>query len=434
MRRMSENVERARACGVSRTFRRAAAAGRGRRMTTDDRRRVDVVRDDGRTTDERTNERTNERRRTMPRRSAKTVAGEASWMKDDVDDANDANDARFARVDKSYVGLIGSDDDDDDDEDEDDDEGLMDVTDDDEDEEDEDDDEEDEDEDDDDDDEGGAAEDEEDFEYSDSEEAALARAMRAQKKRLDGKIRRERVMSEDESESEPEDEGFGIKGKKKMDFYGDDDVGHEGLSDEEDRIEEEKEARRMRKLMAQEMRAEDFGIESEDEEEATLGAKAAELLRGDGKKSKSLGGVQIETLTAEEREERLAAEDGAALESDAPELMALTTELTSTLSAIEASVEPLVNAARAGAFATAEGISYLDTKYLLMLSYCSSIVFYLLLKAEGRSVKDHPVIERLVEIRLYLEKLRPIDKKLQYQVRFCFQVFMCFVSDGTGWR
>ncbi|ABO94614.1 predicted protein, partial [Ostreococcus lucimarinus CCE9901] len=102
---------------------------------------------------------------------------------------------------------------------------------------------------------------------------------------------------------------------------------------------------------------------------------------------------------------------------DAPELVALTKELTSTLSAIEESVEPLVNAARNGAFATAEGISYLDTKYLLMLSYCSSIVFYLLLKSEGRSVKDHPVIERLVEIRLYLEKLRPIDKKLQYQVR-----------------
>ena len=91
--------------------------------------------------------------------------------------------------------------------------------------------------------------------------------------------------------------------------------------------------------------------------------------------------------------------------------------LSTWRASIEASVEPLVKAAKDGAFATEDGVSYLDTKYLLMLSYCSSIVFYLLLKAEGRSVKDHPVIERLVEIRLYLEKLRPIDKKLQYQVR-----------------
>ena len=220
-----------------------------------------------------------------------------------------------------------------------------------------------------------------------------------------------------------------------MDFYGDDDVDHEGLSDEEDRVEEEKEARRVRKLMAEEMRAEDFGVESEEDEsdddgdddgdaKATLGAKAANLRRGDRKKassasksSKKKTSVSVETLTAEERAERLTAEDDATAANDAPELIALSKELTSTLASIEASVEPLVKAAKDGAFATEDGVSYLDTKYLLMLSYCSSIVFYLLLKAEGRSVKDHPVIERLVEIRLYLEKLRPIDKKLQYQVR-----------------
>ncbi|KAK3258145.1 hypothetical protein CYMTET_32802, partial [Cymbomonas tetramitiformis] len=35
---------------------------------------------------------------------------------------------------------------------------------------------------------------------------------------------------------------------------------------------------------------------------------------------------------------------------------------------------------------------------------------------EGRPVKDHPVMKRLVELRTYLEKARPIDKKLQYQM------------------
>ena len=76
----------------------------------------------------------------------------------------------------------------------------------------------------------------------------------------------------------------------------------------------------------------------------------------------------------------------------------------------------MVAAARAGEYATAEGISYLDAKHLLMLSYCINIVFYLLLKAEGKPVRDHPVVLRLVEIRTYLEKLRPIDRKLQYQI------------------
>lgn len=368
--------------------------------------------------------------------------GPEAWMRDETDEANAEADARYAKMDKDYIGfggMTGDSSDDDGFPDEEDEEGLMDVedssssSDDDEDEDDDDDEQLDDDDDDDED-------DIDELEYSDSEEAALAKAMKAQKKRLDGKVRRDRVMSEDEDgDDDDEDDGedgFGIKGKKKMDFYGDDDIDHEGLSDEEDRLEEEKEARRMRRRMAEEMKAEDFGLDSEDEkeEEATLGAKAASLRRGDGKSSKATRSVEVETLTAEER---ATAEDDAAAANDAPELMALTKELTSTLSAIEATVEPLVKAAKDGSFATADGISYLDTKYLLMLSYCSSIVFYLLLKAEGKSVKDHPVIERLVEIRLYLEKLRPIDKKLQYQVRDLprdFVFVFVFVSRGQTER
>lgn len=71
---------------------------------------------------------------------------------------------------------------------------------------------------------------------------------------------------------------------------------------------------------------------------------------------------------------------------------------------------------RGGKLATAEGVSYLEAKHLLLLHYCINIVFYLLLKAEGRPVRDHPVIARLLELRAYLEKIRPIDKKLQYQM------------------
>jgi len=71
---------------------------------------------------------------------------------------------------------------------------------------------------------------------------------------------------------------------------------------------------------------------------------------------------------------------------------------------------------REGKLATAEGVSYLETKNLLLLQYCMHLMFYLLLKSEGRPVKQHPVIARLVEIRAYMEKIRPIDKKLHYQI------------------
>lgn len=68
---------------------------------------------------------------------------------------------------------------------------------------------------------------------------------------------------------------------------------------------------------------------------------------------------------------------------------------------------------------------------MLLLSYCINIVFYLLLKAEGKPVRDHPVVLRLVEIRTFLEKARPIDKKLAYQIEKLLKLASAPAA-GTG--
>lgn len=59
---------------------------------------------------------------------------------------------------------------------------------------------------------------------------------------------------------------------------------------------------------------------------------------------------------------------------------------------------PLLEEVRSGHLATSDGLSYLEAKHLLLLNYCINITFYLMMKAEGRSVKDHPVIARLVQV------------------------------------
>eukprot|EP01018_Ginkgo_biloba_P040155 Gb_36096 [translate_table: standard] len=102
--------------------------------------------------------------------------------------------------------------------------------------------------------------------------------------------------------------------------------------------------------------------------------------------------------------------------SDGPRLAALLLEMKEGLDQIRSKVLLLIQKVKENKYATKDGITYLEVKHLLLLSYCQSIVYYLLRKAEGSSVQGHPVINCLIEIRLFLEKIRPIDKKLQYQI------------------
>ncbi|CAE8649336.1 unnamed protein product, partial [Polarella glacialis] len=60
--------------------------------------------------------------------------------------------------------------------------------------------------------------------------------------------------------------------------------------------------------------------------------------------------------------------------------------------------------------------AYVEMKGQLLLSYLVGLAYYLVLKVEGVPVKDHPVVLRLLWIRTLLEKLKPVDQRLQYQI------------------
>ncbi|KAJ6827597.1 neuroguidin [Iris pallida] len=105
------------------------------------------------------------------------------------------------------------------------------------------------------------------------------------------------------------------------------------------------------------------------------------------------------------------------LTRDAPQLVSLLKEMKDGLDAVRSKVQALTIKVKENQLLTADGMSYLETKHLLLLSYCQSIVYYLLRKAKGLSIEGHPVVRSLVEIRLFLEKIRPIDKKMEYQVQ-----------------
>nr|CAN69547.1 hypothetical protein VITISV_005614 [Vitis vinifera] len=102
---------------------------------------------------------------------------------------------------------------------------------------------------------------------------------------------------------------------------------------------------------------------------------------------------------------------------EASQLVAVLKEMKEGLDAVRSKVQALTAKVKADHFPTADGMSYLEAKHLLLLDYCQSLVYYLLRKAKGLSIEGHPVVHSLVEIRLFLEKIRPIDKKLQYQIQ-----------------
>lgn len=102
---------------------------------------------------------------------------------------------------------------------------------------------------------------------------------------------------------------------------------------------------------------------------------------------------------------------------DAPKLLTALKEMKDGLDLVRGKVEALTRKVKKNQLPTGDGIGYLEAKHHLLLSYCQDIVYYLLRKAKGLSVGGHPVVRSLVEIRLFLEKIRPIDKKMEYQIQ-----------------
>ena len=65
---------------------------------------------------------------------------------------------------------------------------------------------------------------------------------------------------------------------------------------------------------------------------------------------------------------------------------------------------------------TSKGLSLLELKNHVMLDYLANLSQVMLAKASGRRLEGSGAVERLVTDRTVLEKLRPIEQKLKYQI------------------
>ncbi|XP_032199750.1 neuroguidin [Mustela erminea] len=104
------------------------------------------------------------------------------------------------------------------------------------------------------------------------------------------------------------------------------------------------------------------------------------------------------------------------LESDLPGAVTLLKNLQEQVMAVTAQIQALTKKVQARAYPTEKGLSLLEVKDQLLLMYLMDLTHLILDKASGGSLQGHPAVLRLVEIRTVLEKLRPLDQKLKYQI------------------
>ncbi|XP_037557987.2 neuroguidin-like, partial [Dermacentor silvarum] len=104
-------------------------------------------------------------------------------------------------------------------------------------------------------------------------------------------------------------------------------------------------------------------------------------------------------------------------ETEVPEFLASLKEVKDKASCVSAAVGSLLSRVKnKKQLNTAAGLSFLEMKNHVMLSYLLDLTHIIWCKVSGKSIDGDPSIRRLVQARTVLERIRPIDQKLKYQV------------------
>ncbi|KAG0255560.1 hypothetical protein BG011_005064 [Mortierella polycephala] len=91
-------------------------------------------------------------------------------------------------------------------------------------------------------------------------------------------------------------------------------------------------------------------------------------------------------------------------------------ELSSMLQEIETKLKPTIAKLESKEIDTTKGLSFLEVKYHILLEYITNLSFVMYRKLDGQSIQDHPAVLSLIEQRTILEKMKPVEQKLKYQV------------------
>ncbi|CAG5102372.1 Similar to ngdn: Neuroguidin (Xenopus tropicalis) [Cotesia congregata] len=103
-------------------------------------------------------------------------------------------------------------------------------------------------------------------------------------------------------------------------------------------------------------------------------------------------------------------------EKDLAQSLSLLIEMNASVIEVNKLVELMMSRAKNNELSTSKGLSFLETKYHMLLSYLINLTYIIIKKCSGEQIEGSPSIDRLVEIKTVLEKIKPIDYKLKYQI------------------
>ncbi|XP_065064912.1 something about silencing protein 10-like [Rhopilema esculentum] len=215
------------------------------------------------------------------------------------------------------------------------------------------------------------------------------------------------LADEDENDEEAGLPSRKAWGRKKKEFYDSDlkDATHFDNFEEEEVVaeEEEKEAMALQQRMISHLDQQDFDYL--DLEEQPVG------------ENEELVDMDMETQIVKDLHKLSKEEKIQLLMKESPELFLLLDDYQARLNDVISKYHPLLVIARTRKnIISKEGRDFIEVMNQLLLNYCVNISFYLMLIAKRENVKDHPVIEKIVEYRTLLEKIEPMAKQLEGQM------------------
>lgn len=207
--------------------------------------------------------------------------------------------------------------------------------------------------------------------------------------------------------SDEEENATAVWGKNRKNYYAQDETS--------EAVEEEaQEARRIQKKKLSSLKFDDFIDENVD------------TIRGKSSKNSSLKKkIQFDDLADYEPNdidmEELSESSESFEAEEMGDFLALLKDFKERLHLLKTQLVPLLQRAKESKLPTSSGLSFLQLKYHLMLAYCSSVVYYLTLKGRLGVVEGHPVIMRMLRYRLMIEKIRPLEIKMRFQIEKLLQ-------------